>query len=206
MDALKQAQDMIESGAPIGASKAGKMYQVAIKAPPEHFLDWDKPLSEQPEHFQRLKDAGIIDDKSPPYQKTGQATPQAVLQMPVEKGSMEARLREAGIPGIKYLDQGSRPDEMRIVDRDNITARKGDQGPFFVHQLGKEVGGPFHDHSTAQQWMETNRPKQTRNFVVFDDKLIDILKKYGIAGLAALPAMNAYHHRTQPVDHDPFAP
>jgi hypothetical protein len=33
----------------------------------------------------------------------------------------------------------------------------------------------------------------TRNYVVFDDKLIDILKKYGIAGVGALPAMNAYH-------------
>jgi hypothetical protein len=37
--------------------------------------------------------------------------------------------------------------------------------------------------------------KQTRNYVVFDDKLIDILKKYGIAGIGALPAMNAYHYQ-----------
>jgi hypothetical protein len=45
-------------------------------------------------------------------------------------------LRQAGIPGIRYLDQGSR-----------------DTG----------VG--------------------THNTVVFDDKLIDVLRKYGIAGL-----------------------
>jgi hypothetical protein len=31
--------------------------------------------------------------------------------------------------------------------------------------------------------------------VVFDDKLIDILKKYGIAGIGALPAMGAYHFK-----------
>ena len=39
------------------------------------------------------------------------------------------------------------------------------------------------------------RSRATRNYVVFDDKLIDILKKYGIAGIAALPAMNAYHYQ-----------
>jgi hypothetical protein len=59
-------------------------------------------------------------------------------------------LREAGIPGIKYLDQGSR---------------------------GKGDG--------------------TRNYVVFDDKLIDIMKKYGIAGIGALPAAGAYHFQRQ---------
>ena len=30
---------------------------------------------------------------------------------------------------------------------------------------------------------------------MFDDKLIDILKKYGIAGIGALPAMNAFHYQ-----------
>ena len=25
----------------------GKMYEVSLNADPEHFLDWDKPLSEQ---------------------------------------------------------------------------------------------------------------------------------------------------------------
>ena len=52
-------------------------------------------------------------------------------------------LRQAGIPGIKYLDQGSR------------------------------AGG-----------------KGTYNYVVFDDKLIDIIKKYGIAGLIGAGASN----------------
>jgi hypothetical protein len=57
-------------------------------------------------------------------------------------------LRDRGIPGIRYFDQGSRAG--------------GGQG--------------------------------TRNYVVFDDKLIDILKKYGLAGLVA---SGAYHYRDQ---------
>lgn len=44
------------------------------------------------------------------------------------------------------------------------------------------------------------------NYVLFDDKLVSILRKYGIAGLAALPPAVAaeYKNRLQPVDHDPF--
>jgi hypothetical protein len=72
-------------------------------------------------------------------------------------------LRDAGIPGIRYLDQGSR---------------------------GAGEG--------------------THNYVVFDDKLIDIIKKYGLAGLIAGGAATvggspAGATHLIPVDHDPFA-
>jgi len=76
---------------------------------------------------------------------------------PVASGA----LNEAGIPGIKYLDQGSRG-----------------------------AGGVG-----------------TSNYVVFNDKLIDILRKYGVAGLSLLPPAIAADVSRQfvPVDHDPFA-
>lgn len=226
INAAKQGK--YDSGIP------GRMYQVAIKAPPEHFLDWDKPLSEQSPKVQEaigkfgikpevtadelhkeLINKGWADNKQTrdyaeqqAYQLKGAhfyrelenaarsgAKSDYMANQDAGREAVTQKLREAGIPGIKYLDQGSRPEEMRIVDRDNITARSGDKGPLFVHNLGKEVGGPFPDHPTAQKWLEANRPKKTSNYVVFDDKLIDILKKYGIAGLAALPAMNAYHYQ-----------
>ena len=63
-------------------------------------------------------------------------------------------LSTAGVPGIKYLDQGSR---------------------------GAGTG--------------------TKNYVVFDQNLINIIKKYGIAGLGAFPAGSQFMHQ---VDHDPF--
>ena len=50
---------------------------------------------------------------------------------------------------------------------------------------------------------------QTNNYVVFDDKLIDIIKKYGIGALIAGGAMTlsdnpAAAQHLVPVDHDPF--
>lgn len=126
----------------------GRMYQVSIKADPEHFLDWDKPLSEQP---QAVRDAL---DKWNPMAKDARNPDFHLHQMVRSKSGAEA-LRSAGIPGIKYLDQGSR------------AAGEG-----------------------------------SRNYVVFDDKLVDIIKKYGLAGMIG---GGAYHFQHVPVDHDPFA-
>jgi hypothetical protein len=117
----------------------GKMYQVAINADPEHFLDWDKPLSEQPPEVQEtLKRAGI--SVRPTSETAKNYTMDAMLaDLASEHGSKQAasnKLHQAGVPGIKYFDQGSRASG-----------------------------------------------EGSRNFVVFDDKTIDILKKYGLLGL-----------------------
>jgi hypothetical protein len=157
------------------------IYEVGVNADPAHFVDFDKPLGQQPEKVQKvlrpivdnlMKDnhaAGYLTSPeegekgvhasgwttvSPEQQSIGHildAANQATSwrsNLKFEHGAVEKALKEAGIPGIKYLDQGSR------------SAGEG-----------------------------------SRNYVVFDDKLIDILKKYGIAGIGALPAMGAYHFK-----------
>ena len=82
--------------------KPGRMYEVNINAHPDEFLDYDNPLSEQSSHVKStLSGLGIED--------TGG---QSLINYLAEKfgGSSRASksLRDAGIPGIKYLDQGSR--------------------------------------------------------------------------------------------------
>jgi hypothetical protein len=144
---------------------SGKMYEVNIKAEREHFLDWDKPLSEQSKHVQdKLKELNMFPDPAriekiiKERQASGMgeskylleklADEQKRLQMPASqlhwemgpKSNVSEQLKKAGIPGIKYLDQGS---------------RRAGQG--------------------------------TSNFVVFNDALIDIIRKYGIAAIAAIP-------------------
>ena len=140
----------------------GRMYEVNIDANPDDFLDWDKPLSEQPESAvnmvrEALKREGYLGPKD-----NGPRQLQAAMKAwRMEKGGMSdtqmsalltgrrsllggdeveisKTLKEAGIPGIKYLDAGSR---------------------------GAGDG--------------------SRNYVVFDDKLISIVRKYGVAALVA---------------------
>lgn len=146
-EGLKTLQQWEASGVP-QITVPGSMYQVGINAHPDHFLDWDKPLSEQPAHVR-----AVLGDS--PNETAGGKLARA-YRNPLYAGDivgkdtataqeLSSHLGANGIPGIKYLDQGSR------------TAGDG-----------------------------------TRNFVVFDPKNIDVLKRYGIgatvlggAGVAA---------------------
>lgn len=185
-EALRAFQRLDRS---LPAKPKGSMYQVDINADPEHFLDWDKPLFQQSPHVQQsLQGMGFKTDPQRVWKveetKGGNFTvrnhwgesvgtfksreaaeAKATAGMTdadahggmgvysqlggntaygdLDKGEASRKLNEAGIPGIKYLDQGSR------------TAGDG-----------------------------------SRNFVVFDDKLISIAKKYGwVPGMAVPAAM-----------------
>jgi hypothetical protein len=150
----------------------GHMYEVNINADPEHFLDWDKPLSEQPANVQQAFKSVGVDPTAPNLRDQVDAARGLRLHPPqggsavyphelpdMKSPQATAALSKAGIPGIKYLDQGSRA--------------AGDG---------------------------------SRNYVVFNDKLVDIIKKYGMAGISMLPpAMAAEVSKyVKPVDHDPF--
>lgn len=137
MDA--EALRLLDEIAPTLAPKpTGRMYEVSIKADPNDFLDWDKPLSQQSD---KVRDAiSRFDPEMSPYLRdnyTGQtfmrdySGSEAGGYASSSLGTSQA-LREAGIPGIRYLDQGSR---------------------------GAGEG--------------------SRNYVVFDDSLIEIVAKDG---------------------------
>jgi len=125
----------------------GKMYEVAIKADPESFLDWDKPLSQQSEKvraglIQAMKDRGLpLDEQGVPLWVQRDPTGESI-HAALNPARLEGReapkaaatlMQKHGIAGVKYLDQGS---------------RSAGQG--------------------------------SRNYVVNDDRLIEVLKKYGL--------------------------
>jgi hypothetical protein len=97
--------------------KQGRMYQVRINANPEDFIDWDKPLSQQPkeaeaviwDHLEKSLDqpGPIFHDVYEKFE-SGKATGQDMVRLFSDPEKLSQKLREAGIPGIKYLDQGSR--------------------------------------------------------------------------------------------------
>jgi hypothetical protein len=113
----------------------GSLYTVDL--PDEHIermLDWDKPLSEQPESVRKafesisngptygpLKNKAPILDPNDKYTTAGEAYRALAQELnggsAIRRGSTaidksdllaSAYLRELGIPGIKYLDAGSR--------------------------------------------------------------------------------------------------
>jgi hypothetical protein len=94
----------------------GNLYKVDL--PDEHIakmLDWDKPLSQQSPAVQRA----VSESSDPMMRYWAQKSAEnpaydgadLLQRLGGEKGDRAAaaeKLRQAGIPGIKYLDQGSR--------------------------------------------------------------------------------------------------
>lgn len=139
--------------------KPGHMYEVNINADPDAFLDWDRPLSEQGATGQRIQELMAQQGLTPKISETdqimsdlldadwqngGAGAYRALIDQAdrAKRGSMTYKerqaaaseaLKAAGIPGIKFLDAGSR---------------------------GAGDG--------------------SRNYVVFDDSLIEIARKYGL--------------------------
>jgi hypothetical protein len=189
-DVGKEYKSAYQKAADIVGTKS-HMYEVNINADPEHFLDWDKPLSEQ---GQKVKDflAGPmfernVNEESGWGKLSGEQFYNAVGQRVAgSKQDTTEALRQAGIPGIKYLDQGSR-SYFQVEPHE-----------FLNGEQGFKVNGPkgdvtFDTKAEAQKFADNlNKGKSapTYNYVVFDDKLIDIIKKYGIAGLIGAGASN----------------
>ena len=127
--------------ADIQRTDPGKMYEVDVNANPDDFLDWDAPLSAQPQSVRdALVDTGYVaPEGSDIGNMSGRMAYAKLAGGTNDTAPATEALRAKGIPGIKYLDQGSR------------TAGDG-----------------------------------SRNYVVFDENLINIVKKYGVAGAATM--------------------
>jgi hypothetical protein len=204
-----------------------KIYRTAIKADPDQFLDWDKPLSQQPAIVKQLQARGItipadssvtgeslvrdLGTRGPEYlrlfseqQSLNAKYPgrgiaalrfkgpdaandlQRFLAIDSQLGSIRERgpsvasneLRQAGIPGIKYLDQGSRVRPVSTFNEEQAV-----MDAFKAHRAAP-TAETQKALEAAQSALDAakNKPNVTHNYVVFDDKLIDILKKYAVAG------------------------
>lgn len=114
----------------------GNLYTVELLPDSDEFLDWDKPLSDQPQAVQKFAakhgipadyQGNIYRALHESFIKSGNPEPAAIKEQKLTK-----EMAKAGIPGIKYLDAGSR---------------------------GAGDG--------------------TRNYVIFDEKLVKILEENG---------------------------
>lgn len=126
-----------------------KTYEVSIKANPDDFLHYNKPLVDQTPSV-RQKLAPLVDKHDLFPLDTGAEVYDTIGKGDDVKAS--AVLKKAGIPGITYRD----PD------------------------VGSRI----------------------KNYVVFHDKIIKILRKYGMAGLVA---GGSSHFSTSQTDEDPWA-
>jgi len=168
-------------------------------------LDYDKPLSEQPKKIQEaLKKidykfsetstgSDIYDIIAVKFMKV------AGKERTYDDKKVSELLNSLGIKGIKYLDNSARntfggkilsvdktPDGFRAkVVLDDSTRQTGVGGTGRVITTSQ----PYKTEKEARDWAKKSTEKESRNYVIFDDKIIDIMAKYGIVGSFGVSAM-----------------
>lgn len=168
--------ELLTSGKPVGP----RTYEVNIHADPQTFLNWDRPIG--PEIVESLGKripnyGGYATALNPATY--GEEAYHGLARMTGKSGASRA-LEEAGVPGIRYLDQGSRLAQQRVLDAEKMIAasRPGYPG----EAMGKSM------------LAEAQAVPQTSNYVVFDPSIVQIMRKYGIVGapIGALAAQDRY--------------
>lgn len=122
-------------------AQQGAFYKVDI--PDEHIpkmLDWDKPLNQQSNILPALRTPQVqnkLAEADVGFQELNMPASELYRKLSVKFGQKEASniLSQAGVPGIKYLDQGSRdigqgtnnfvvfdPSNVKILERNNKIA------------------------------------------------------------------------------------
>ena len=144
----------------------GRLYEVRINANPEDFLDWDKPLSAQSEKVKAaieplaraIVEKGHPEDNTRYLVKSGSGVQHALTKWGAD------RLASKAEPFKTVDDLIYRHGREKLTD---ALREAGVQGIKYFDQQSRGTG------------------EGTRNYVVFRDDIISILKKYGLAGLLA---------------------
>lgn len=110
---------LMEAKSNNASPRMGHMYEVRIKAHPDHFLDWDEVLEDQNDYIKsilpRIADrdeeqkgySDLHDHLQEPDAYTGGAFYRSMAERGREKEASEI-LSQMGIKGIRYKDAGSR--------------------------------------------------------------------------------------------------
>lgn len=184
-DKISQLKSFKETG----EFNRGRMYEVNIKANPEDFLDWDKPLSEQSQKVREAMAAAIGQSRI--------EMPNGVVKMDNGRWSPAVDGTPIGRP-TGWPDKATAEQAMKYMVEDDAPYLYGNAGAIIRRQNGNA------QRQISQKMTEAGIPgikyldagsrgagDGSRNYVVFDENLIEIVRKYGIAGAAALLGVSA---------------
>lgn len=181
--------------------KGGNLLRITAKPDEHELLDWDKPLSEQPDILSKieklpesfhealgehLENRGYNHPLDAPEDYTGgkfikSGSHYNVVDAPEILSQM---LHEAGIPGIKYADQGSRN---AFLVKQHLDQNGDWTGNFNVTDRN---GNVISTHGSKYAAMQAAKDSGTKNYVIFDPSNLTITGRNG--------------EMLEPVDHDPF--
>lgn len=165
------------------------------------------PFSRMPVEFkpgddvQKMRDF-LVNDQKYPVENSANTMKAAtfVKRQNFDPAAMSQELNQAGIPGVKYLDAGSRTalqtdDLARLAaDLDRKIRNAEREIASMPANFAADHRG-YIDALKAERSALQRKLEPSRNYVVFDDKLVEILRKYGWVPGAAIPTAAMYEYQ-----------
>lgn len=184
-DLMDAFDEMVDGGRlrVLGPDNAGHLYEVNINADPADFLDWDKPLSEQPNIAKKLglrirSEREINDEAYELFDRYG-----SYDVMPDQARTRLDELNaEINLPGTHQT--GGDLYNHGIGEQENVHnfLSPGTERGAYRSKDMLDSGIPGIKYLDG---ISRSRGEGTHNYVVFDDALIEIVRKYGIAAAVA---------------------
>jgi hypothetical protein len=201
-DQIKAVRDLLASDKQVGP----RVYELNLKAEPRSFLQWDEPLKGQPaygalqSHWDnKIGDPSIIEQRlglSNKHAPTGEDLHHALSGASRSGEASMIQLQNAGIPGIRYLDEKSRslgPAHHTVVQNElaRVEAQIAE-----LRAKGDNLRASELDQHRARLQRGLDTPR-TYNYVVNNPDIIEIMRKLAIPGVATGGAASVYQPQGQ---------
>lgn len=171
----KEAASAIRSFNRNATRESGSMYQVRLNVKPDELLDWDRPLSEQSKLVQGVS------------RKAGSEFDKAAAEYSSAYSAYQSRPENASPEQVAALEAAVNDTYGRMVTlrgNENLTGA----GLYREMAGGQPWNVPVEKLKAAgikgiryKDAGSRGAEGGTYNYVIFDDKLVDILKRYGVA-------------------------
>lgn len=174
LEKLKELRGRITSN-----DQEGKMYKVGLEPKPEDMLDYQLPIEQQPENIQQTVKKALSyiypDVKDPALSMRGSDLQNAIInRIAVSRGNIE-KMSDPIDADIARIDPNNKKTEAAIAAQ--IMLEQGIPGMKYRDAGSRGGAKSLKDASF--------------NYVIFDDKMIKILEKYGIVGPVAITGVAA---------------
>ena len=174
LEKLKELRGRITS-----SDQEGKMYKVGLEPKPEDMLDYQIPIEQQPENIQQTVKKALSyiypDVKDPALSMRGSDLQNAIInRVAVSRGNIE-KMSDPIDVDIARIDPNNEKTEAAIAAQ--IMLEQGIPGIKYRDAGSRGGAKSIKDASF--------------NYVIFDDKMIKILEKYGIVGPVAITGVAA---------------
>jgi len=172
------------------AEQLGKTYKVAIEPNPEDMLDYQAPFKDQPKKVQdALKAIGYEVETDATGMKNAPSQVELAMNrpMPVILDDLKKKIAEGASGKV-----GEVP-----VERFTEYVAKGADRILSEKLLEQGVPGIKY-RAAGSRAANVDAADVEHNYVIFDDKMIKILEKYGIVGPVAVTGVAASQQESEP--------